>query len=58
MPKAPSTYTTDFQNVCTMLAEHMQNLSGEDLAELANKVLTVIVTYEGDSIFTINEESV
>ena len=47
--------TTDFMNLCNELSEHLSNLSGDDLAEIANKILSDHVTYnaEDNQMFTI-----
>jgi dihydroneopterin aldolase len=34
------TRTIDFQQLCTEIAEHLAELDGEALADLANKVLS------------------
>jgi hypothetical protein len=50
------TRTLDFQNLCTEIAETLAEMDGEDLADLANKILSAKVTYEGDSIFTVTSK--
>jgi hypothetical protein len=50
------TRTIDFQNLCTEIAETLAEMDGDALADLANKVLSDTVTYEGDSIFTITSK--
>lgn len=45
--------TIDFQQLCTEISETMSEMDGEQLADLANKVLFNTVTYEGDSLFTV-----
>jgi hypothetical protein len=47
--------TIDFQQLCTEISETMAEMDGEQLADLANKVLSDKVTYEGDSLFTVEE---
>lgn len=51
----PYTRTVDFQQLCTEIAEAMAEMEGDVLADLANKVLSDRVTYEGDSVFTIED---
>ena len=45
--------TIDFQQLCTEISETMAEMDGESLADLANKVLSDKVTYEGDSVFIV-----
>lgn len=47
--------TIDFQQLCTEISETLAEVDGESLADLANKVLSYKVTYEGDSLFTVEE---
>jgi hypothetical protein len=55
MSNDPFTRTIDFQQLCTEIAEHLAELDGEALADLANKVLSDRVTYDGDSVFTVED---
>lgn len=51
----PFTRTIDFQQLCTEIAEAMAEMDGADLADLANKVLSDHVIYQGDSMFTVED---
>lgn len=52
----PITRFSDFQNLCTEIAESLAEMDGEDLADFANKVLSDTVTYEGNGKFTITSK--
>jgi hypothetical protein len=53
MPTSSFTRTLDTDALCQEIAEVLAGFDGETIAEIANKVLSDKVTYEGDSLFTI-----
>lgn len=48
----PDTETMDYQELMLKMQSDMAELSGEDLAELAN-AMGIEATYKGDSIFEV-----
>jgi hypothetical protein len=48
--------TRSFSEVIEDINDTLSEMSGEDLADLANKILSATYTYEGDSIFTVKSK--
>lgn len=48
--------TRSFSEVIEDINETLAEMSGEDLADLANKILSARYEYDGDSIFTVTRK--
>jgi len=55
MSNDPFTRTIDTDALCQEIAEVLAGFDGETIAEIANKVLSDKVTYNGDSLFTVED---